>query len=279
MHLPTVIVPVFNGAQVLGACLDSLRRTLPDDACVRIVDDASPDPDIAPLIAGFAQAAHCRVEVSRHVRNLGFVETVNRAMADANGDVVLLNSDTITTNGWLAALTRCAASDTSIATATPWSNNAEICSIPQFCRPNPVPADADAVAAAIARAATGEYPDLPTGVGFCLFIRRAALATLGNFDSATFGRGYGEENDFCRRAAGHGWRNVLCHDAYVAHVGHASFAGENLAPGGENQRRLEARYPHYAGWVSAFIATDPLANLRARIARELEGSPTRSEAA
>ena len=142
-----------------------------------------------------------------------------------------------------------------------------------------MPADVDVVAAAVAQAATDAYPDLPTGVGFCMFIRRTALIALGSFDSATFGRGYGEENDFCRRAAGHGWRNVLCHDAYVAHVGHASFANENLAPGGVNQRRLEARYPHYAGLVASFIANDPLAPLRVRIAQGLDRASNRSEAA
>jgi len=276
VRLPTVIVPVFNGAQVLRACLDSLLRTMPDDACIRIVDDASPDPAVAPLIDEFVRGSRCRVDVSRQSQNLGFVETVNHAMANATGDVVLLNSDTVTTPGWLQALARCAASDPSIATATPWSNNAEICSVPGFCKANPVPADVDRVAAAVAHSASGSYPDLPTGVGFCMLIRRAVLVGLGNFDSATFGRGYGEENDFCRRAAGHGWRNVLCHDTYVAHVGHASFVGENLAPGGVNQQRLEARYPQYAGLVAAFIANDPLAPLRARIAQQLDVAPTRS---
>lgn len=278
-QLPTVIVPVFNGTQVLKPCFDSLLRTLPDEACVHVVDDASPDPAVAPLIDAFVRDARCRTGVTRHSRNLGFVETVNRAMAGASGNVVLLNSDTLTTPGWLQALARCAGSDPSIATATPWSNNAEICSVPEFCKSNPVPADVDRVAEAVARTATGPYPDLPTGVGFCMLIRRAVLIALGSFDFATFGRGYGEENDFCRRAAGHGWRNVLCHDAYVAHVGHASFANENLAPGGVNQQRLEARYPHYAGLVASFIANDPLAPLRARIAQGLDIASTRSEAA
>ncbi len=276
--LPTVIVPVFNGAHVLKPCFDSLLRTLPGQARVMVVDDASSDPAVAPLIDAFVRASRCRVDATRHARNRGFVDTVNRAMADVSGDVVLLNSDTLTTPGWIEALARCAGSDPSIATATPWSNNAEICSMPEFCKANPVPTDVDRVATAVAGAANGDYPDLPTGVGFCMLITRAALDAVGTFDAATFGRGYGEENDFCRRAAAHGWRNVLCHDAYVAHVGHASFAGENLAPGGINQQRLEARYPQYATLVAAFIASDPLAPLRARIAQQLHDAP-RSAAA
>ena len=277
---PTVILPVYNGAAVLPACFASLLRTLPERARVYLVDDASPDPAVAPLIEHFANALGGRVEVLRNPSNLGFVATVNQAMRATTGDVVLLNSDTVVTPGWLEALSRCAASDPSIATATPWSNNAEICSMPEFCRSNPLPDDVDCVSAAVAEAARRSYPDLPTGVGFCMLVRRSALDALGAFDSATFGRGYGEENDFCRRAAGHGWRNVLCDDAYVAHVGHASFAGVNMAPGGVNQARLEARYPDYAKLVAEFIAADPLQPLRDKIARRLGANALpRSEAA
>ena len=80
------------------------------------------------------------------------------------------------------------------------------------------------VSAAIARAAVPTYPDLPTGVGFCLFIRRALIDEIGMLDTA-FGAGYGEENDLCLRAARAGWRNVLADNAFVIHVGGRSFAG------------------------------------------------------
>jgi hypothetical protein len=62
---------------------------------------------------------------------------------------------------------------------------------------------------------------------------------------------------------------VLCDDAYVVHVGGASFAPVGLAPGGENLRRLLARYPRYNALIADFIARDPLAPRRARIAAVL----------
>ena len=70
---------------------------------------------------------------------------------------------------------------------------------------------------------------IPTGVGFCMYIRRACLDEIGLFDAETFGRGYGEENDFCMRAAAAGWRNVLAGDVFVYHEGAVSFSGERLA--------------------------------------------------
>jgi GT2 family glycosyltransferase len=108
-------------------------------------------------------------------------------------------------------------------------------------------------------------------------VRRAALDAIGHFDQATFGRGYGEENDFCLRAAAHGWRNVLCDDAFVAHRGGASFAPEGHAPGGENLARLNARYPGYNALIAEFILRDPLKPLRERLARRLQPAraPTR----
>ncbi len=274
MSLPEVIVPVYNGVDALAACLDALARCVPDGARVQLVDDASPDPRVAGLLAQFQARAKCAVQLHRHDLNQGFVATVNAAIARTGGDVVLLNADTVTTAGWLERMAACAASDSRIGTATPWSNNAEICSLPEFCVANPLPDDPEALAAACRDAGPPTFPELPTAVGFCMFIRRATLQAVGDFDVATFGRGYGEENDFCRRAAGHGWRNVLCDDTWVGHRGGASFAGTGHAAGGANLARLVARYPGYNALVADFIARDPLAPLRARIAARLRTGVT-----
>lgn len=260
--LPQVVVPIHNAAELVADCLDALVRTLPPEAPVQLVDDASSDPGIDEVLARHPLLRRPGVALHRQAANLGFVATVNAAVARAPGDVVLLNSDTRVTPGWLQRLLACAGSDPAIASATPWSNNAEICSLPQWCRDNPPPADADALAAAIAAAGAPAYPSLPTAVGFCMFLRRAAWDQVGGFDAATFGRGYGEENDWCLRASAFGWRHVLCDDAYVVHVGGASFAGTGHRPGGGQLARLCARYPHYNALIADFIRSDPLAARR-----------------
>jgi GT2 family glycosyltransferase len=268
-----VIVPVHGGWDVLERCLASLCRTVRAPHTVELIDDASPDPRIRPLLTSVAARDPARFTFHAHDQNLGFVATVNAAMRRTRHDVVLLNSDTIVTEGWLERLAACRDSDPRIATATPFSNNAEICAFPKFCAPNPLPENPDAVARACREAGPPVYPDLPTGVGFCLLIRRAALDAIGDFDAATFGRGYGEENDFCRRAAGHGWRNVLCDDAYVAHVGNVSFGALGLGPGGGNAARLSARYPDYNRRIADFIAADPLRARREAILARLGAVP------
>jgi GT2 family glycosyltransferase len=103
-----------------------------------------------------------------------------------------------------------------------------------------------------------------------MYLRRSALRQLGGFDAATFGRGYGEENDFCLRAAAMGWRNVLCETAYVVHLGNASFGPLDMAPNGDNLRRLLARWPDYNERVARFIMADPLRPHRQRLQENLE---------
>ena len=261
-----VIVPVFRAVEALRRLIDALVHTLPQGQPVLFCDDASPDAEVRALLDGLPQRVPFAARVVRRECNLGFVGNVNAAFDEcAERDVVLLNSDTVPGAGWLQRLQACLARDPRIATATPWSNNAEICSLPDLCRPMPLPDDPDRWARACAEACAGETPELPTGVGFAMAIRREALQRVGAFDAETFGRGYGEENDFCMRVQGHGWRNVLCADAFVAHEGGASFGPEGLKPGGGNLARLLNRYPDYNRRVAEFIMADPLKPLRLRV--------------
>jgi len=272
--LPTIIVPVFNAFKQLGPCLDSLHRTVAADARILLIDDASTDPRIQPLLQDWINQAGSYRNLITHTQNKGFVATANHGLRWAETDVVLLNSDTEVTVGWLEKLAHCMASDRSIATATPWSNNGEIVSIPHFCCRNRPPADPDAVAAAIASCGKPDYPDMPTAVGFCMTMSWRAVKQVGMFDEATFGSGYGEENDFCQRAEQAGMRNVLCDDAYVVHHGGASFEPLGLKPDAQSMQRLLAKHPDYQQKIADFIEADPLAPRRREILACLKRSDT-----
>ena len=258
-----IVVPVYNAPDDVRACVASVLAHLRPDVRLVLIDDASPDPRIAVWLDELARRAHSQVVLLHNDVNLGFTGTANRGMELSRADVVLLNSDTIVTAGWLDAIMHCAATDPRIGTITPFSNNAEICSFPAFCADNPWPAggDPEPTRAALAEAAVPMYPDLPTGVGFCMYIRRALLDEVGAFDLA-FGLGYGEENDLCLRAAAAGWRNVLADNAFVVHTGGRSFAGQKSELGVRNMALLLARHPHYLDMVRDYIAADPLRPLR-----------------
>jgi len=265
MNFPTIIVPVFNALEQLGPCLESIARTVPVGTQIILIDDASTETRVRPLLQSWVNEEKSCRQLVIHEQNKGFVATANHGLSLANTDVVLLNSDTEVTTGWLQRLADCLATDVSIATATPWSNNGEIVSIPDFCSANSAPADPDAVASVIASSGKPVYPEMPTAVGFCMAISLRAIRRIGLLDEATFGRGYGEENDFCQRAEQAGMRNVLCDDAYVVHHGGASFGPLGLKPDKSSMRRMLAKHPNYQRKVENFIHTDPLAQRRREV--------------
>ncbi len=265
-----IIIPVYNAAQQVEDCVNSVLHNTKADFKLIIIDDASPDPRIAIYLSKLEQITDQRVQVFRNRRNLGFIGTVNRGMSMNNNDVVLLNSDTLVTSDWLQKLKRCAASDSRIGTITPFSNNAEICSFPLFCQSNPVPENPDLVAQAIAFRQQPTYPEIPTAVGFCMYITRNCLKDIGLFNEQLFGKGYGEENDFCRRAVNAQYRNVLCDDAYVVHVGSCSFGDEKHAHCERNMQVLLELHPDYMDVVSKFITRDPIQPIREAAQNRLE---------
>ncbi|HVO90819.1 MAG TPA: glycosyltransferase [Casimicrobiaceae bacterium] len=258
-----IIVPVYGAADDLRRCVESVLAHSGSDYRLTLIDDASPGTGVGDYFEELQRRSLPQVRLLRNERNLGFTGTANRGMRASASDVVLLNSDTEVTEGWLDALRCCAASDPRIGTITPFSNNAEICSYPRFCVANAWHAgdSAEPVAAALRDAAVPTYPDLPTGVGFCMYVRRALIDAIGVFDEV-FGIGYGEENDFCLRAAATGWRNVLADDAFVVHYGERSFVGRKAELGAHNGAILDARHPHYTPMVREYIAADPLRALR-----------------
>jgi GT2 family glycosyltransferase len=262
-----VVIPVYRGLEATRRCVESVLASKQAAAHeVVVLDDASPEPEIAAYLDALARDR--RITLLRNDANLGFVRTVNRGMAlHGDRDVVLLNSDTEVANDWLDRLHRAAHGAPDIGTVTPFSNNATICSYPYLDWPGGVPgglglAGLDAL---IAEANAGVTVDLPTAIGFCMYIRRDCLAAVGPFDEATFGRGYGEENDFCLRAEAAGWRNVLAADVFVYHQGSVSFGDDRHALMASAGAAILARYPDYMDKVVAFVRRDPVAPLRDRI--------------
>ena len=265
-----IVVAVYNAPDDVRACVASVLAHLRSDVRLVLIDDGSNNSAIDSYFAELAALAHPQVLLLRNERNLGFVATANRGFALSRADVVLLNSDTTVTQGWLDTLLHCAATDVRIGTITPFSNNAEIVSFPRLCEDNGLEdaRAADATRAALVAAAVPTYPDLPTGVGFCFYVRRALLDAIGGFDLG-YGLGYGEENDFCLRAAQAGWRNVLADNAFVVHSGGRSFAGRKAELGERNMTLLLNRHPHYLNMVRQYIAADPLRALREAAAARL----------
>jgi len=267
-ELVDIVVPVYSGAAETTACLESvLSSELPAATQIIVINDSSPESALVAYLQRLAERSP-RVRLLHNQTNQGFVKTANRGMREAAGrDVVLLNSDTLVANDWIGRLQAIAYGHTDIGTVTPFSNNATICSYPRFCEDNRLPGDTDlgALDRLFGQCNKGSSVEIPTAVGFCMYIRRDCLEQIGLFDEARFGKGYGEENDFCMRAYRQGWRHLLAADTFVFHQGSVSFQAERnefLQRGLDVVRDL---HPDYEALVQRHILDDPARQYRTAV--------------
>ncbi|MEL6586279.1 MAG: glycosyltransferase, partial [Pseudomonadota bacterium] len=263
----TLIMPVHNAPHLVSEALDRVARHSGDRWRMILIDDASTDPAVRPLLQEWADGQGDRVTLLLQDRNLGFVGSVNRgfevAQAWPDDPVVLLNSDAMVPAGWLPRLLTPLA-EPDVASVTPLSNDAEICTVPKLCAPHGLlPGQGDALDAAAQTLAPGApRPTLPTGVGFCMAMAPRFLAQIPRFDPA-FGAGYGEEVDWCRKAMARGGRHVCAQDLFVEHRGGASFGSatkQRLLE--KNGAEVARRYPRFEAEVQSFLANDPLTTPR-----------------
>jgi GT2 family glycosyltransferase/glycosyltransferase involved in cell wall biosynthesis len=274
----TVIVPVYDGLEAVQALVRSLEATHPrpeDLLRFLFIDDGSPDPRVARHFRETSFYQRPDVSVERNRRNLGFVRTVNRGLrlADPSGDVLLLNSDTEVYGDAIRILQKVALRFPRIASLTPLTNNGTIASVVNWPQGGPLPFGLapETVTRVVESLRIPTHPcPVPTGIGFCMYMTREALDAVGVLDEEAFGRGYGEENDWCQRAAQSGFVNLICTETFVYHLGTQSFASdEKRALQERAMRELRRRHPGYLPSVRWTVRADTLRAVRCRVLWEL----------
>ncbi len=190
-----VVIPVKDGARVLGGCLDALaaQRDAPPFE-VLVVDNGSRD-GTAALAAGHPVVTEVRTEPvpgSYAARNAGW--------AGFGGDVVAFtDADCVPAPDWLAA---------GVAVAAPVVAG----------RIAPIGSGRRSVWEVYDTATYLAQDDLVATHGFGatanLFVRREVLVATGGFDAALRSSG---DRDFGRRAAALGFATVYAPDAVVGH--------------------------------------------------------------
>lgn len=266
-----VIVPVSGAAEAFARCVRSLlaHTDLERHRLVVVLDGPQPAPT-GELVEGLRRD---RPEVLflESPERQGFVASVNRGMEASDRDVVLLNSDTQVTAGWLEKLQDAAYSAPEVATVTPFSNSATICSLPRFLETNAMPAgwDVDRFGRLVEERSRRARPRLPTGVGVCLYIKRKVLDQIGLFDTKSFGEGYGEESEFCMRALKAGYVHLLDDATFIFHEGQRSFGARRGARVSAAHGKMEKLHPEYLATVAKFLREDPIRPLRQRVLTEL----------
>ncbi len=270
-HPVTLILPVFNAFDLLPDVLERVIRHTDLPFHLVLIEDASTDPSLRPWLRDWVadqQSTHPgRITLIENPCNQGFIRSVNSGLKLAlmrGHDVVLLNSDAFVPQGWASRLLRPFLVHDNVASVTPMSNDAEILTMPVICQQTPLrPGEGDRLDAIAARFhPDAGLVDAPTGVGFCMAISHAFLKRLPALDTA-FGRGYGEEVDWCRKVRDMGGRHLALPNLFVEHRGGTSFGPvEKQRLVQANNTLVSARHPGFDAEVQQFIAHDPLATPR-----------------
>lgn len=240
-----VVVCVHNALDYSTICLDSVLQHTPHPYELMIVDDGS-DMKTRQAMRDYAESYE-HITLIRHASAKGYTGAANAGLKASRADyTILLNSDTIVSPGWSEKIIACAQSDETIGIVGPLSNAATYQSVPFVFdddgrwKQNRLP-DGVTVASfarAVADVSTRRYPRTPVANGFCFCVTRALINRIGYLDEQTFPRGYGEENDYCLRAADAGFTIAIADDAYVYHATSKSF--------GVKQREKLTRDAHHA---------------------------------
>lgn len=227
-----VIVCVHNARDYAEIALESVLRHTGTPFDLIIVDDGSAPP-ARGMLDQFVKD-HPSTRLFRNDQAQGYTKAANIGLRASGADyTVLLNSDTIVSPEWAERIIACGESDQEIGIIGVLSNAATYQSVPEVYSStgwaqNELPGAVTVAgyAAMVAETAKPIYPRLPVANGFCFTIKRAVIEAIGYLDEEHFPRGYGEENDYCLRAADAGFQIAVADDVYVYHATSKSFGAK-----------------------------------------------------
>lgn len=251
----TIVIPVYKDWKTLEVCIESLKECVDKRHDVLLVNDMSPEwEDMEKNILSSIQGLE-NFRYEKNPENLGFVKTCNKAvtLAQEGTDILLLNSDTKVTPGFLEEMIEVLYASERHGAVCPRSNNATILTVP-FRKNTTAEFDCE-TSYSIYQSVKDKMPRwsvLPTGVGFALLIKREMIDRFGLFDEV-YSPGYNEENDFCMRINQYGYSIVSANRAYVFHFESKSFEGRRKQLDEEHRQILESRYPYYGNIVDRYI--------------------------
>jgi GT2 family glycosyltransferase len=225
----SIIIPTFNGLDLLKRCVESIRlHTTGLSYELIVADNASQD--------GTAEwCLEQRIPIISLPRNEGFPGACNQGLRLAGGDtLVLLNNDTVVTPAWLNNMSMALYSAPDIAMAGPVTNYASGSQQVNVSFSNLEEFQFEAARNNISD--PSRWKVTRRIVGICLVFRRSLMDCIGLLDERFAPGPYGDD-DYCMRAGDAGFRLLVCHDSLIYHEGSATFRKQ----GAEEQQKLVER--------------------------------------
>ncbi len=216
----SVVVVTYNNLELTRACLISLdENSQYANLEIIVVDNASSDESPVFLQAWVSNKHNRKLILNED--NRGFAAANNQGLAIASGDyLVMLNNDTYVTPGWIRTLSRHLQGDKTLGLIGPVTNN-----IGNEAKIDIAYKDMNDMlvkSAAYTNRHVGEVYPLRTAAFFCVMMSRETYAAVGPLDEV-FGRGFFEDDDYCRRIEAQGLRVVCAEDVFIHHELSASF--------------------------------------------------------
>jgi GT2 family glycosyltransferase len=245
--LVSIVVVTYNNLDLTKKCLASLDA-YSDYANMEIivVDNASSDGSQAWLTEWAKEALNRKLVLNED--NRGFAAGNNQGLTLAGGQyLVMLNNDTHVTPGWVRTMVNHMRCDASIGLLGPVTNN-----IGNEAR---IEIFYDDMAQMLQRSASythahvGQLLPLRTAAFFCVMLRREVFEKIGPLDEA-FGRGFFEDDDYCRRIEQAGLSVYCAEDVFIHHHLSASF---NKLRSSERQALFEKNKATYEAKWGAWI--------------------------
>ncbi|WP_256759909.1 glycosyltransferase family 2 protein [Cohnella sp. WQ 127256] len=211
MKKTSIIIPTYNGRELLKDCIYSIRMHTEEPYEIIVVDNGSNDGTLDI----------CRQERITFISlagNIGFPAACNQGLKIASGDtLLLLNNDVIVTKNWLKNMLSCLYSAENIGIVGPLTNYAsgrQLIDIPYT--------NLEDMSQKLNDPDSGKWMAIDRIVGLCFLFKRELMDRIGLLDER-FSPGHFEDDDYCFRARIAGYQLRIAGDVFVFHHGNASF--------------------------------------------------------
>jgi len=217
MKKTSIIIPTFNGRELLKDCIYSIKRHTSEPYEIIVVDNGSSDGTVDI----------CRQEGITFIslaNNIGFPAACNKGLKIATGDtLLLLNNDVIVTRNWLQNMLNCLNSETNIGIVGPLTNYAS--GKQQIDMPY---TSLEEMSNQLNEPDASKWLQVDRIVGLCFLFKRELMDRIGLLDER-YSPGHFEDDDYCYRARNAGYTFRIAGDVFVFHHGSASFAKQDMS--------------------------------------------------
>ncbi|MBD1378984.1 glycosyltransferase family 2 protein [Metabacillus arenae] len=214
--LTSIIILTHNSLAYTKECISSIFQYTNEPFELILIDNGSTDGTLSYL----TKLPNAKV-IANQI-NRGFAGGCNQGLKLAAGtNIVLLNNDTVVTEGWLSHLLWWLRHNDQIGIVGPRSNfvlaQQAISQVPYKTID-----EMKAFAKEWAKKHNKQGYETDQLSGFCMVFKKSLIEKIGGLDER-FSPGYYEDTDFCIRAQISGKKLWVASDVFIHHYGSSSF--------------------------------------------------------